>query len=230
MSRLAVTMISGSAFWLLSVQGDVREPIRAPVSDGHLKKVKSYVELDPIPEYQHASEEAYEKFRDLKFGIRIHWGVYAMWARDDASWTLYQHLRAEKQQYNELYKTWNPKGFDAEQWMRFFERSGIRIFAFTTKHCDGFSMFDTKTRVKGAPTGLLPDGPKLESCDLAYSIMESPFRRDVVKELCDAAHRHNMKIDLYFTSSRLVRRRFPRLLHGSHGPSSARRRRPSVPG
>ena len=169
------------------------------MSDGHLKEVKSYVELDPVPEYQHASEEAYENFRDLKFGIRIHWGVYAMWAKDDASWTLYHASREEKQQYNELYKGWQPKGFDAEEWMRFFERSGIRIFAFTTKHCDGFSMFDTKTHVKQRANWTAPGGPRIESCDLAYSIMETPFRRDVVKELCDAAHRHDIKIDLYFS-------------------------------
>jgi alpha-L-fucosidase len=192
-------MALGFVIGLFSLQGSGREPIRAPMSDGHLQKVKSYVERDPVPEYQHASEAAYENFRDLKFGIRIHWGVYALWAKDDASWTLYHASREEKQQYNELYKSWKPKAFDAEEWMRFFERSGIRIFAFTTKHCDGFSMFDTKTRVKMRANWTAPGGPRIEPCDLAYSIMESPFRRDVVKELCDAAHRHDMKIDLYFS-------------------------------
>ena len=73
------------------------------------------------------------------------------------------------------------------------------MFAFTTKHHEGFSMFNTKTRVKSRANWTGPGGPKIESCDLAYSIMETPFRRDVVKELCGEAHRHGIKIDLHFS-------------------------------
>jgi alpha-L-fucosidase len=72
-------------------------------------------------------------------------------------------------------------------------------FAFTSKHHDGFSMFDTHTRVKRRVNWTAPGGPALEDCDLAYSVMESPFKRDIVKELCDAAHRHGIRIDLYFS-------------------------------
>ena len=46
---------------------------------------------------------------------------------------------------------------------------------------------------------MVPGGPKLEDCDLAYSIMETPFQRDIVKEICDAAHQYGIKIDLYFS-------------------------------
>ena len=64
---------------LAGARGIGREPVRAPSSDIMIKEVRSYVETDPVPEYEHASEQAYEAFRDLKFGIRIHWGVYAIW-------------------------------------------------------------------------------------------------------------------------------------------------------
>ena len=74
------------------------------------------------------------------------------------------------------------------------------MFAFTAKHHEGFSMFDTQTRVKRRVNWTAPGGPALEDCDLAYSIMETPFHRDVVKELCDAAHKHGVKIDLYFSN------------------------------
>jgi alpha-L-fucosidase len=80
-----------------------------------------------------------------------------------------------------------------------FQTNGIKMFAITTKHHDGFSMFDTHTRVKSRVDWAAPGGPRLESCDLAYSIMETPFHRDVIKELCDAAHHHDIKIDLYFS-------------------------------
>ena len=92
----------------------------------------------------------------------------------------------KKQEYQELYKTWNPTDFDAEKWMEFFERCGFRCFAITTKHHEGFCMFDTKTRVKKRVNWTAKGGPKLEECDLAYSIMETPFGRDVIRELCDA--------------------------------------------
>ncbi len=176
-----------------------RDPIRAPASDGVTKEVKSYVELDPLPGYEHASEAAYEAFHDLKYGVRIHWSVYSIDGRGSESWPFLKLSNEGKQRYQQLYKTWNPQGFDAESWMKFFDRCGFHLMAFTAKHHDGFSMFDTKTRVRRRVNWIAPGGPKIEPCDLAYSIMESPFHRDVVKELCTAAREHGIKIDLYFS-------------------------------
>lgn len=199
MSKKAMAVVGLFLGLWMAVSAAAREPVRAPTTERHLKKVQSYVERDPVPDYQHASEAAYEAFRDLKFGIRIHWGLYAIWSKGGESWPFLRFDNATKQKYQELHKTWNPQHFDAEEWMRFFERSGIRIFAFTTKHHDGFSMYDTKTRVKERVNWTAQGGPKIEPCDLAYGVMETPFRRDVVKELCDAAHKHDIKIDLYYS-------------------------------
>jgi alpha-L-fucosidase len=159
----------------------------------------SYIESEPIPEYHCASASAYEAFRDMKFGARVHWGIYSIWHRGAESWPFLEMTLEDRQAYNDLYKTWNPAGFDANEWIGAFEESGMKMFTFTTKHHEGFSMFDTKTRVKSRANWMAPGGPAIESCDLAYSIMETPFRRDVVKELCDAAHKRDIKIDLYFS-------------------------------
>ena len=159
----------------------------------------SYIEEIPVPEYRNAPRSAYEAFRDMKFGVRIHWGIYSIWHRGRESWPFLDMSFDDRQQYNQLYKTWNPTGFDAGTWMNLFKESGMKMFAFTSKHHEGFSMFDTKTRVRQRANWTAPGGPAIESCDLAYSIMETPFRRDVVKELCDAAHMHGIKIDLYFS-------------------------------
>jgi alpha-L-fucosidase len=70
--------------------------------------------------------------------------------------------------------------------------------AFTTKHHDGFAMWHTKTRVVRR-MNFLDTANVIEPCNLAYSIEETPFKRDIVKELCDAAHKNNIKIDLYFS-------------------------------
>jgi alpha-L-fucosidase len=153
----------------------------------------------PIDGYQNAPASAYEAFQDMKFGARIHWGIYSIWSRGPESWPFLDMSFADRQQYNHLYKTWNPTGFDADSWMNIFAESGMKMFAFTSKHHEGFSMFDTHTRVKNRANWAAPGGPRIESCDLSYSIMETPFRRDVVKELCDAAHKRGMKIDLYFS-------------------------------
>ena len=175
------------------------QEIRLPETDSHYRPVKDYVEAVPEPDYRHAPKAAVEAFKDIKYGVRIHWGLYSRAFEGGESWPFLELPLAGKQQYQEAYKTWNPRGFDAEEWMRLFRESGLRLFAFTTKHHDGFSMFDTRTRVRRRADWAAEGGPRLEDCDLAYSIAETPFGRDVVRELCDAARRHDVKIDLYFS-------------------------------
>jgi alpha-L-fucosidase len=177
---------------------------RLPKSDINYIHTLPFVEDNPVPEYTWASDEAYEAFLDMKYGVRLHWGIYSIWQLQKESWPYLGHVPpyfdfAKRQEYNELYKTWNPQGFNAEQWMQHFENWGMKMFAFTSKHHEGFSMFDTQTRVKKRVNWIAPGGPKLEDCDLAYSIRETPFKRDIVKELTDAAHKHGIKIDLYFS-------------------------------
>ena len=191
-------------------------------------KNDSYVENIPIPEYHWAPKSAYEAFEDLKFGIRIHWGIYSIWHRGPESWPFLPMSFEDRQTYNSLYKTWNPAGFDAELWMDTFKESGMRMFAFTTKHHEGFSMFDTRTRVRNRANWTAAGGPAIESCDLAYSIMETPFRRDVVKELCDAAHKRDIKIDFYFSHPDWYDADFrPYVCHPLQIPDSAKWMTPS---
>ena len=172
---------------------------RLPSTDSHYHSVKNYVENVPIPQYRWASSQACEDFRDMKVGVRIHWGIYSITHQGHESWPYLSLPFPDRHRYNQLYKTWNPIGFDADRWTSLFADAGCRMFAFTTKHHEGFSMFDTRTRVHSRANWIAPGGPQLESCGLAYSIMETPFRRDVVGELCAAAHRRNLKIALYFS-------------------------------
>jgi alpha-L-fucosidase len=181
-----------------SVKKDRARNIVLPKSDGHYRQTRGYVEEVPDADYIHASEAAHEAFRDIKFSIRIHWGVYSEWELE-ASIPYLSMSKEKKMEYNELYNTFNPEGFDAQEWMSFFKRCGMQAFAFTSKHCDGFSMFHTKTRVKRRINYRDTENNPIESCDLAYSIKESPFKRDIVKELCDAAHKNGIKIDLYYS-------------------------------
>ena len=182
-----------------------------------------YIETTPLDGYHWAPPSAYEAFQDMKFGIRIHWGIYSLWHRGAESWPFLQMSFADRQAYNALYKTWNPAGFDAGLWTDIFKESGMRMFTFTTKHHEGFSMFDTSTRVRNRANWTAPGGPGIESCDLAYSIMETPFRRDIVKELCAAAHKRDLRIDLYFSHPDWYDTDFrPYVQHPLQVPSSAK--------
>lgn len=183
----------------------------------------TFIETLPVPQYHHAPSSAYEAFNDMKFGIRIHWGIYSIWHRGAESWPFLQMSFEDRARYNDLYKTWNPHLFDANEWMRIFKDGGMKMFAFTTKHHEGFSMFDTRTRVHRRADWSAQGGPRIESCDLAYSIMETPFRRDIVRELSDAAHKSGIKIDFYFSHPDWYDADFrPYVEHPLQVPSSAK--------
>jgi alpha-L-fucosidase len=185
----------------LSAQQPKRYTHRLPPSDQNYARSSGYIEDVPVPEYRWASPAAYERFEDMKYGVRIHWGLYSILQQRSESWPFLKMSYADRDKYNEMYRTWNPNAFDANEWMSFFSDAGMKMFAFTSKHHEGFSMFHTKTRVRRRIRWAAADGPRIEDCDLAYSLAETPFKRDVVKELCDAAHRSGIKIDLYFSHS-----------------------------
>jgi len=153
-------------------------------------------EVDPA--YKHASAEAYEEWRDMKFGLRICMGYYNM-RGIEASWPVLRMSNEKKHEYFELYKQYNPTDFDAEQWMDLLDRGGLKFFTILTKHHDGFCMYDTKTRIQRRVNWIAPGGPRIEECDIDYDIMDSPFKRDIIKELCDAAHKRKIAVDLYFS-------------------------------
>ncbi len=193
------TFLTGAAACAILRSSAADPEHRLPANDSHLRMVSSYIEETPVPEYQWASEAAYEAFRDMKYGVRIHWGIYSVAGLLHESWPFLKLDYAERAHYNELYKTWNPREFDANEWTSLFAENGLRMFAFTTKHHEGFSLFDTKTRVRQRIHWDAPGQPRIESCDLAYSIMETPYRRDVVRELCEAGRKRGLRIALYFS-------------------------------
>lgn len=197
----AAAVVSASCQKSWSQSGKVPLEHQLPTNDSDYNRSKSYIEEVPISQYHWASDRAVEAFKDMKFGLRIHWGLYSLYGRPGESWPFLKLNFEERQNYNQAYKTWNPIEFDADAWMNVCEDAGMKMFAFTTKHHEGFSMFDTKTRVRSRANWTSAGAPKLEDCDLAYSIMETPFRRDVVRELTAAAHKRNIKIDLYFSHS-----------------------------
>lgn len=153
------------------------------------------------PSYHHAPQSAIEAFKDRKFGIRIHWGLYCM-IGSDASWALAGAGREFWDIYNVLYQFFNPTDFDAEAWMDLFERAGIKFFTFTTKHHDGFSMWPAQTTqksIKLSPKGFSQGEEHYETVTQNYSIMDGPYRKDIVGEVVRAARKKGIGIGLYYS-------------------------------
>jgi len=154
-----------------------------------------------IPSYRHAPDSAIEAFKDLKFGIRIHWGLYCM-IGSDASWALAGANREFWNIYNVLYQFFNPTDFDADAWMDLFARGGIRFFTFTTKHHDGFCMWPTKTVQKSirlTPQGFSHGVEHYEIVNLNYSIMDGPYRKDIVRAVVEAGRKKGLGVGLYYS-------------------------------
>jgi alpha-L-fucosidase len=129
---------------------------------------------------ERAEAQRTEWFRDAKFGMFVHWGPYSL-ASVEASWPI---MRPEpggisQDEYANLYKRFNPTQFDPAAWVGLAQEAGQRYMVFTTKHHDGFCMFDSS----------LTD----------YKITNTPYAKDVTAMLARAAHEANMPIGFYYS-------------------------------
>ena len=195
---IATTVVAQTKPTAEQVRQDRARGIVLPESEHQTFDVRTYVEDKLDADYIHASEAAYEAFRDVKFSVRIVWGIYNIWELQASQGMRRLPDDSKIQEYHSLHKIFNPTEFNAQEWMDFFKRCGMQAFAFITKHHDGFSMFHTKTRVKQRVNYLNPQNP-IEPCDVSFSIEETPFGRDIVGELCEAARKNDVKINLYYS-------------------------------
>lgn len=117
-----------------------------------------------------------DQFMDLRFGMFIHWGPVAL-RGTEIGWSRGNQVPFED--YDQLYKEFNPVLFNAEEWVKTAKNAGMKYLTITAKHHDGFCLWPTKFS------------------DL--NIMETPFKRDVVGELAAACKKHGLKFCVYFT-------------------------------
>lgn len=120
---------------------------------------------------------AQETFRDNKFGIFIHWGIYSMLG--DGEWVMH-NKKLNYNEYTHLADGFYPSRFDAEEWVKAFKAAGARYITFTSRHHDGFSMFKTATS--------------------NYNIVDgTPYHRDVLKELAAACRKYGLNLHVYYS-------------------------------
>jgi len=157
---------------------------------GQAPREREYVP-DPDPFVQ----QRIDQWQDLKLGLLMHWGPYSQWGiveswsicAEDEDWCRrsMDNYTDYKAAYEKLQTTFNPVQFDPERWARAARDAGMRYVVFTTKHHDGFSMFDTRLT------------------DYRITSPKTPFSRharaDVTKAIFDAFRAQQFKVGTYFS-------------------------------
>ena len=121
--------------------------------------------------------EARQWFRDAKFGIFVHWGVYSLLGQGE--WVM-ENRGIPVSTYEWLATTFNPVKFDAHAWVSLAKDAGAKYITITSRHHDGFSMFSTAAT--------------------KYNIVDwTQFKRDPLKELADECRRQGLKLFFYYS-------------------------------
>ena len=121
--------------------------------------------------------EAREWFRDAKFGMFVHWGVYSQLGQGE--WVM-QNREIRVPEYEWLASNFNPVKFDAREWVALAKAAGMKYITITARHHDGFSMFKTSAS--------------------RYNIVDwTPFKRDPLKELAEECRRQGIRLFFYYS-------------------------------
>ena len=149
--------------------------------------------LSLLPGPQMDSTSGTPAFRDLKFGIFIHFGLYSELAGEWQGEPIPERrpnaeqidltFKIPNKEYEKTAEIFNPSSFNATRWVAAIKKSGVKYMVITAKHQDGFSMFKTK-------------------CS-SFNILEAtPFRRDVIREISEACHKQGVEFGIYYSDAR----------------------------
>jgi alpha-L-fucosidase len=114
-------------------------------------------------------------FQDAKFGLFIHWGVYSVLG--DGEWVM-NNQRIDKTTYQKLPAFFNPIEYNPKEWVAMAKAAGMKYITITSKHHDGFAMFDSK----------------LTDWDI---VDRTPYKKDVLKMLADECRKEGIKLFFY---------------------------------
>lgn len=163
----------------------------APLDAAEDKPAQTSLAAAPMPEAGLTREQRIQWWREARFGMFIHWGLYSIPAgvwKDKVHATGYSEwiMFAEKipaKEYELLAGRFNPVKFDAKAWTAIAKKAGMKYMVLTTKHHDGFSMFRSR---------LTP-----------YNVADAtPFKRDVTRELSDACRDSGIRFGCYYSIDR----------------------------
>ena len=135
----------------------------------------SYSQNDYIPSPENI--QARKWFEEARFGLFIHWGVYSILG--DGEWVM-NNQNISISEYQKLPTFFNPIDYDPVEWVSMVKEAGMKYITITSRHHDGFSMFDTK----------MSD----------YNIVQStPYRKDIIKLLAEECRKQGIKLFFYYS-------------------------------
>ncbi|MBR2372685.1 MAG: alpha-L-fucosidase [Lentisphaeria bacterium] len=120
--------------------------------------------------------DARKWFHEKRYGMFVHWGIYAVGGRHEQEQMRY-HVPAFR--YEKYAERFNPQKFDPAEWLDLFQENGMEYLVFTAKHHDGFCMWDTR--------------------ETSYNIMNTPYGKDIVGMLADECHKRKFPLELYYS-------------------------------
>jgi alpha-L-fucosidase len=129
------------------------------------------------PSWPKADPAAVARWQAMRFGMFIHWGPVSLTGHE-IGWSRGEQTPIEV--YDHLYQRFNPTNFNADEWVGAAKAAGMKYIVLTTKHHDGFCLWDTK--------------------QTDFNIMNSPFKRDVVKELAAACKKQGIAFGTYYST------------------------------
>jgi alpha-L-fucosidase len=155
----------------------------------HAPPPPAMTQLPPPLPAPASHDEKMAWFREAKFGLFIHWGLYSIPAGEwegkrvpgIGEWIMH-NAPIPVTEYEKLAKQFDPVKFNAEEWVQMAEDAGMKYIVITSKHHDGFAMYHSHVS--------------------PYNIYDAtPFHRDPIHELAEACARHHMKFGFYYSQS-----------------------------
>lgn len=123
------------------------------------------------------NKQKIEEWKDARFGMFIHWGPVTL-KGTEIGWSRGREIPVEE--YDNLYKQFDAKYFNADDWVNVAKAAGMKYIILTTKHHDGFCLWNTR--------------------QTDYNVMNSPLKRDVVKELAEACRKQGIQFGTYYST------------------------------
>jgi len=116
-------------------------------------------------------------FQDSKFGMFVHWGVYSILG--EGEWVMH-NKKMTVEEYEKLPSLFNPTEYDPSEWVNIAKNAGMKYITFTSKHHDGFAMYDSK----------------VSDWDI---VDRTPYKKDVLKMLADECKKQNIRLFIYYS-------------------------------
>jgi len=167
--HLAMSLLAGAGLFAAAASLTAQQPQPAP------------------PDPQKEARLAW--FREAKYGLFIHWGLYAIPAGEwkgaripgIGEWIM-NRAKIPVREYEQLAAQFNPVRFDADAWVQLAQDAGMKYIVITSKHHDGFALYGSKVS--------------------RYNVVDStPFKRDILKELAAACAKRNIRLGFYYSQA-----------------------------